>query len=211
MRKINLTKQKFGRLTALEEAGRDKWGNVLWKCMCECGKTTIVYCGSLKNGNTKSCGCLTRGRHPTHRMGQTQVYKTWNAMLQRCTNPNNPAFKNYGGRGIKVCKEWLNSFGVFFKDMGEKPQGLSIERKDNNKDYFPENCKWATRTEQNRNQRIKKNNKTGVTGVWWDRNRQIYQVRITTNHKRIHIGSFAGLEDATTARKQAESKYWKTI
>ena len=138
-----------------------------------------------------------------HGLSKTPVYNSWLAMISRCNNHNRNQYKNYGGRGITVCSRWLE-FKNFFEDMGERPDGLTIERKNNNLGYFKENCKWATKIEQSRNQRISKRNKTGATGVWWDKRYEKYQVNIGSNNKSIHIGSYDSLKQAATERKKAE-------
>lgn len=198
---------KFDRWTVLENfevVGRRTY----FKCKCECGTIRAVRGSRLYNGGTKSCGCLRIKRITKHRMTGTSEYNTWDAMIQRCTNLNNSAYENYGGRGITVCPEWLHSFVVFFKDMGKRPKGLTLERKDNDLGYFKENCSWAPYTEQIRNRRINGNNKTGINGVCWYKPIQKYHVQITANYKSYHIGYFASLEDAKTARITAERKYW---
>jgi hypothetical protein len=212
MRKLDLTGQRFGRLMVIEEAGRSKNKRISWECVCDCGETVTVVSGDLTSGHTQSCGCLNKERskkaNTTHGMRGTSTYQTWADLIKRCNNPKNTGFKNYGGRGIKVCKEWLR-FEKFFKDMGEKPANLTIERVDNNKGYYKGNCKYATSTEQNRNQRIRKDNKSGTAGVWYDKELQKYQVNIRANYKQIYIGLFANLQDAKAARKGAELKYWE--
>ena len=160
----NLTGQTFGRLTVEYYAGMAtyKTGNkTRWNCSCECGAEHVVTGGSLKSGHTKSCGCLNRemnlARSTKHgaagRGRTTPEYRTWIKMLGRCTNPTNDAFHLYGGRGITVCERWLNSFENFLEDMGLKPPGRSLDRINNSLGYSPDNCRWATRTEQNRNTR----------------------------------------------------------
>ena len=123
---------------------------------CECGKWKVVHWSSLQNGLTRSCGCLRdeklRSRTKKHGMSQTPVHNVWTAMKQRCTNPSSPNWKNYGGRGIKVCKRWMK-FENFLKDMGEPPEGMSIDRVNNDGDYEPSNCRWSTRKQQNNNTR----------------------------------------------------------
>lgn len=128
-------------------------------------------------------------------------------MFDRCNNPNCSEYKNYGNRGISICDCWLK-FENFLKDMGECPKDLTIERKNNDLGYFKENCCWATYTDQSRNQRLRKDNKTGMPGVFWYNRYQKYQVYIHANKKRINLGYFIDLEKAKQARKKAEQKYW---
>lgn len=129
-------------------------------------------------------------------------YAIWVKMRQRCKNPNDPKFKDYGARGIKVCSEW-DSFAQFFEDMGEKPDGLSIDRKDNDKGYSKENCKWSTPLEQANNRRPHKN-KTGFPGVRKERNSDRYAAVIWIDGRNKHLGMFGTPEEAHDAWKQAK-------
>jgi len=160
MRKIiDLTGQKFSRLTVISFAPTKKKMSH-WNVVCDCGTKTVVDGCNLKKGHTKSCGCLQVERIKEHNtthngcIDHPLEYGTWKGIKQRCNNINNHAYKDYGGRGITVCDRWLNSFENFLADMGRKPTPQhSLDRINNNGNYEPSNCRWATRTEQNRNTR----------------------------------------------------------
>lgn len=150
-----LEDQVFGRLIVLERY-RSRNGRVTWMCRCECGKLHEAISHALTSGHTKSCGCWKEERntgtepkhgHASRKRGLSPTYQSWRGMWTRCTNPNVKSYKDYGGRGIRICKRW-ESFENFLADMGERPQGLTLDRINVNGDYKPSNCKWSTRKEQ---------------------------------------------------------------
>lgn len=154
MKKNELVGQRFSRLVVTHDGGRNKRKNVLWACVCDCGGTALAAAYDLRAGKVKSCGCLVReGPHKTHGLSKTPIYNVWSALVQRCINPNDRAWKHYGGRGIKIDPAWL-VFSGFYADMGSTYQhGLSIDRLENDGPYTAKNCVWRATKDQCRNKR----------------------------------------------------------
>lgn len=174
----DITGQRFGRLVALGPIGRNKNRDIIWLCQCDCGNFTKNHPRSLRNGATKSCGCLKNElsslRLKTHGMSRIPLYKTWVDMNTRCHNSTHVNYKNYGERGIVVCDEWRHNFKIFHDHVSQLPgykiKGMSLDRIDNSLGYFPGNVRWATVIEQSHNTRknhiIIYNGKTQCLSAW---------------------------------------------
>lgn len=190
--RTDMTGQVFGRLTVLEYShSTHNGGHSYWKCQCECGNIITTVRARLKDGRTRSCGCLQRDlakerySKPNRRIGETRKktpeYTCWQNIKTRCFNPSTNSFKNYGERGITICDEWRDNFDQFFEDMGTRPSPKhSVERKDNSLPYSKENCVWALPVTQVRNRRItRKFSMNGVElpiGEWCEKYNANYNV-----------------------------------
>lgn len=201
----DLIGQKFGRLKVLNFAGLDRWHKGRWRCQCDCGTILpAVETHQLKSGKTKSCGCYRadmRHNKRTHGQAGSRLYWVWSCMIQRCENPHNNAFANYGGRGIVVCPAWHDflKFSLWAQESGYS-DGLSLDRIDNNAGYSPDNCRWATRTQQNRNtrrnRRITFNGETLTAAEWAQR----FGISYSLLSNRLKRGW--SIEKALTTEKQ---------
>jgi len=201
----DLTGKRFGKLTVIVGYETEVFGVKYWKCVCECGEGKICQGSHLKSGQTVSCGCIH------HRMSYTKIYSVWSSMKDRCYNENSTAYKNYGGKGVKVCYEWVNEesgFLSFYKDMGEAPEGMSLDRIDVTGDYCPENCRWADRSTQNFNQRKRITNTSGVVGVSWSKSANKWFAHISKNNSRTVLGYFEDFDEACKVRWDAEIEYY---
>lgn len=201
----NLTGKQFGRLTVVSQSsGRSKEGRLLWLCQCSCGNTKITDTKSLTTGKTKSCGCYSRDIHKQiftkHGETHSKLYFVWNDMKSRCNDVNSRPYKDYGGRGIAVCNEWMSSYECFRDwalSSGYK-NGLTLDRIDVNNGYYPENCRWVTMKTQSNNKRnnrnITYNNETHTISEWSD----ITGINKTTLRLRLNAGW--SIKDALTIK-----------
>lgn len=189
----DLTGSRFGRLKVIRYAGRrGSQRKTLWECQCDCGETVEVFATCLQRG-TQSCGCwhreVTGTAHRTHGLSKSPEYRAYHGMIRRCTEASEKSFCNYGGRGIRVCDRWLESFENFFADMGRRPgAGYEIDRIDTNGNYEPRNCRWVTRKQNARNKRsnrlIQFNGESFCSSQWAERTglpRHVIE-------KRINVG-----------------------
>lgn len=210
----NLIGQKFGNLVVIERVGKNKQGNYKWSCKCNCGKETIAFGNNLKSGHTRSCGCFNKEmvtlrnikniKHGHARKSkESKIYIAWQQIIQRCINPNHKRYKDYGARGITVCKQWMK-FENFLKDMGEAPIGYQIDRINNNKGYYKENCHWTNSKTNNRNKRNNHletyNGKTQCISVWANE----FNIHESTLLNRLNRGWSIKKALITPVRKKRE-------
>ena len=192
----------MNKLILLEEIEKKNYHRI-GKYICSCGNEFTTRISRVNSEKTKSCGCLvskkTTERNTIHGKKYTKLYSVYSSMKSRCCNKNHKHYKDYGGRGIYVCDEWIFSFVAFYKWAMNNgySDGLEIEREDNNDGYNELNCKWATRKEQCLNRRIPSNNKSEYRGVCFKKYK--YQAQLTADGKNIYLGTFKNKEDAAIA------------
>lgn len=210
----DISGNRYGRLVAKEIVRTpDDKGKVRWLCVCDCGNEKIVRKNLLVTGSTKSCGCMVKeSNNKIHGLSDTREYGIYKNMLRRCFVKTDAEYHNYGGRGITVCDRWMESShqGLynFLEDMGKCPEGMSLDRIDVSGNYCNENCRWATGSEQMYNQRKRKTNTSGRTGVSFYAKRGKWSAEICVNYVNIKLGLFSVFEDAVKAREKAEILYY---
>lgn len=208
-RLIDLSGSRFGRWTVVRRARNSKAGQAMWECACDCGETAIVRGTHLRNRVSLSCGCLARAQQTRHGKSGSAEYRAYYNMLKRCEYEGDNRYLDYGGRGIRVCREWRESFARFLEDVGPRPsKHHSLDRIDVNGDYEPRNCRWANRETQERNKRTRRDSVTGVRGVFFNAAKGRYIAEIYVDGKTRRVGTFTTLEAAAAARKLAEKVYW---
>lgn len=202
---IDRTNMRYGKLLVLQRAGTNALRKVTWKCLCDCGNTTVVPSGALATGNTSSCGCGVKEAITKHGGWKKSSYNTWRAMMRRCYNEEDKDYPRWGGRGITVYAPW-HDYVTFATTVGEPVGAETFDRIDNDGNYEPGNVRWATPTVQARNARVPKTSKTGVIGVLFHNKR--YYAAITVQKKKFYSKCFTTLEEAVLARKELERLHW---
>jgi hypothetical protein len=205
MKLVDRTGQRFGRLLAVEQAGRNALHKVLWKCVCDCGQEVVTTSGSLVTGNTTSCGCYLMERITKHGAHKKSSYHTWRAMMRRCYREGDKDYPRYGGAGVSVCPEW-HDYEVFAVSMGEPTGDQTLDRINTYGNYSPENCRWASVKTQNRNQRVRTSNKAGCAGVRQKGERWFAQIK--ASGKTYYSKGFANVAEAIAERHAMELRYW---
>ena len=206
---------KYGRLTVLGESpDRSSDGRVMWRCRCDCGTEIVRIAKAVKSGNTKSCGCINKERLTAqnkatakHGMTGTRAHTAWINMQERCLNPNHNSYHRYGGRGVKICQRWLDSFTNFHDDMGDPPKGMSLDRIDVDGDYEPSNCRWATDEEQSNNRENNRYLEFGgkkQTIAQWAR-----EVGMSREALRYRINAGWSIEEALTMDKNHGNRHMR--
>lgn len=199
---------RFGRLLVIEYGGNSKW-----RVICDCGSIAIVATANLNSGNSRSCGCLHREQlsarkpglrhgHASPKNGVTPEYRSWKAMVARCHNPHNIGYKNYGGRGIKVCDRWLD-FVNFLADMGRRPQNMTLDRINSDENYEPGNCRWASDSEQNKNRKLNQSGEHGPRAKLTSA--AVAEIRASKESQRVLAQRFGVTQSAISSVKRGHT------
>lgn len=202
--RIDITGQRFSRLTVIEQVGR-KHNRPLWKCLCDCGNEVYVLAGNLRRGQPRSCGCIRTKHGCSHSKKQnvSREYRSWNGARNRCRNPKDKSFQRYGGRGISFSEKW-DDFAVFLTDMGECPPGLTLDRIDNDGNYEPGNCRWTTHREQSANRR--NTQRYEFDGCMLTRTEMAERLKVSNHHIDLRLAAGDTIE---MIRIRAEQGAWK--
>lgn len=203
---IDLTGKRFGRWVVLEKAESDK-NNAMWLCKCDCGNIKIVYGGNIKNGKSSSCGCFHKEelsrKSKTHGSSSNPIFSVWEGMKRRCYNKKYKQYKDWGGRGIKICEEWKNDPNKFIEwaiNNGYNDK-LCIDRINNDGDYEPSNCRWIIHRENSLNSRLlRSNNSSGYRGVSLCKRDNNFVATVKYHYKSYRVGSFNTAIEAAKAR-----------
>lgn len=202
----DLVGKRVGRLLVVDIHDKDSTNNIRWLCRCDCGNTCTPRTTALVLETTLSCGCLGREVssevHTTHGMSDSPEYESWRAMRRRCNDPGAGNYKHYGAKGITVCDQWNKSFEAFYKDMGQRPLGTTLDRENPKGNYEPGNCRWADPFTQSFNQGPSVKNTSGVVGVQQRVNQWVATLRY--RGEEYLQRSFDSFDRAVQARKRAE-------
>lgn len=173
-------------------------------CQCSCGVTARIRRTDYTTGRSTKCRKCAYVEISTHKKSASSIYRRWVNMKNRCYCPKDKKYKHYGGRGIKVCREWLD-FDGFYRDMGDPPPGMTLDRIDVDGNYCKDNCRWTSYTEQNCNQQVRINNISGTTGVFWSKRHKKWGANIRIDGVKLQLGVYDSLEEAVAVRIYAEA------
>lgn len=206
MKKLNLEGERFGRWLALSESDKERH----WNCLCDCGVQKDVFTGNLISGKSRSCGCLSKesasARCTKHGKNKTTEHNAWVSMRNR-TKGQGSNGHYYKERGIQVCERWMDKeegFTNFLEDMGECPEGMTLDRIDNRLGYYKDNCKWSDKSQQASNRRKPSVNKSGRIGVYWRKDQRKWRVSITVSKVSHNLGQYEDYEEACRVCGEAE-------
>jgi len=202
----NLSDQKYGKLEVLFCEGANKHKQLVWRCVCECGKEVSVRGYCLTSGHTTSCGCIRQTNRNNAGASKRRSYSSWRCMISRCTNPKDKEYSRYAEKQVTVCDRW-KEYRNFVADMGEPPPGMTLHRVDPYGNYEPSNCVWASAKEQARDRRLRLDNKTGHNGVNMYKSK--FFASVTAQNKKYRAPLRDTLEEALADRKRLEEEHWK--